>query len=459
MEVSVESTGGLERRMRIRLAPEPLEEEFGRRLRKTAREARLNGFRPGKTPVKEIRRRFGPSIRAKVAVELMQSSFHDALHQEHLHPAGTPTFDPGDIQAESGLVFTATFEVFPDITLGDLEQLHIKRPEAEVTPEDVDAMIERLRGARTTWTAVARPAEDGDRITADLVQCDDGDFRHEGLSFVAGGTFFLPNVAAAAVGMATGDSRRVQSTFPEAMADESLRGREVEFDLTVREVLEGQVPELDDVFFETFDVQEGGEEAFREAIGKDLGGRLEGAIRAQVAEQVMNGIVALHTFDVPHCLVDERVAQIRQDMPQLFGTAGDAADVPQAALDAAHREAEKSLRETLLVQEIVERQGLAVDGAKVRARIEEQAASYENPEQVVNWYYSQDALLQRIESVVLKDQVVDYVLSVADVETVQSSHAAVMAGEAIADAPDASAGAAAEELPGANPVGETDADT
>ena len=438
MQVSVENTGGLEHRMHIRLDPEPFEQEFGKRLRETARTVRLNGFRPGKIPIKEVRRRFGTSIRAEVAVGLMQSSFHDALHQEHLHPAGTPTFDPGDLEAEDGFQFTATFEVFPEIELGDLSRLQVKRPEAEVTDADVDAMVDRLRKGRTTWSAVERPAREGDRVTADLAQCGDGDFRHEGMSFVAGDDFFFPNVADAVLGMAAGDTKRIASTFPEAMADESLRGTESEFDLTVREIAEGQVPELDDAFFASFEVGaggEGGEEAFRAAVRKDMDGRLTAAIRGRLASQVMGQMVDLHAFEVPRCLVEERLGQIRSELPQLFGADGDSPEPPAAAMEIARREAEQSIREMLLTRAVIEREGLTVDGGTVRERIEELASSYENPEQVVNWYYSQDSLLQRVESDVLREQVVDYVLSVADVATVPSSHDDVMAVQPTADGP------------------------
>ncbi len=427
MQVSVENTGALERQVRIQLEPEPFEEEYGRRLRKTAREVRLNGFRPGKAPVKEVRRRFGRSIRAEVAAELMQSSFQDALRQENLHPAGTPLFDAPDLESTEGLAFTATFEVLPEIELADLGQVKVRRPEAEVTSDDLDAMVDRLREGRTTWSAVERPVRKGDRVSADLAECD-GEFRHEGLSFVAGDEFFFPNVAEAALDMTAGDTKRITSTFPEVMADEALRGKEAEFDFTVREVAEGRVPELDDAFFATFDVREGGEEAFREAIKTDMDGRLSAAIRTQLADQVMAGLVDLHAFDVPNCLVEERLAQIRSELPQLFGAQGEAQEPPEAALEIARREAEKSIREVLLIRAIVDAQGLSVDGARVRARIEQLAASYEHPEQVVNWYYSQDALLQRVESDVLKEQAVEHVLSVADVEDVPSSHDAVMAG-------------------------------
>ena len=436
MQVSVENTGGLERRMHVRLDPEPFEEAFGRRLRETARTVRLNGFRPGKIPLKEVRRRFGTSIRAEVAVQMMQSSFHDALHQEHLHPAGTPTFDPGDLEATDGFQFTATFEVLPDIQLGDLSGVRVNRPEAEVTDADVDAMVDRLRKGRTTWSAVERPALAGDRVTADLAQCGEGDFHHEGMSFVAGDEFFFPNVADAAVGMAPGDTKRITSTFPEAMADEDLRGREAEFDLTVREIAEGQVPDLDEAFFASFEVAadreagEGGEEAFRTAVRKDMDGRLTAAIRGQLASQVMERMVDLHTFEIPKCMVEERLAQIRSELPQLFGADGESPEPPEAAMEIARREAEKSIREMLLTRAVIEREGLTVDAGRVRGRIEELASSYENPEQVVNWYYSQDTLLQRVESDVLREQVVDYVLSVADVAAVPSSHDDVMAGPA-----------------------------
>lgn len=456
MQVSVENTGGLERRMHVRLDPEPFEEEFARRLRETARTVRLNGFRPGKIPVKEVRRRFGTSIRAEVAVGLMQSSFQDALNQERLHPAGTPTFDPGDLEAADGFEFTATFEVLPEIELGDLSRVQVKRPEADVTDTDVDAMVDRLRKGRTTWSAVERPAREGDRITADLAQRGkgggeggeeeggEGGFHHEGMSFVAGGDFFFPNVTDAALGMTAGETKRITSTFPDAMADEALRGSESEFDLTVREIAEGRVPDLDDAFFASFGVggaaegsetgedsegTQSSEEAFRAEVRKDMGGRLTVAIRTQVATQVMEQMADLHTFEIPKCLVEERLGQIRSELPQLFGADGESPEPPEAAMEIARREAEKSIREMLLTRAVIEREGLTVDAAKVRGRIEELASSYENPEQVVNWYYSQDTLLQRVESDVLREQVVDYVLSVAEVAAVPSSHDDVMSGQ------------------------------
>ena len=483
MQVSVENTGGLEHRMHIRLDPEPFEEEFGKRLRETARTVRLNGFRPGKIPVKEVRRRFGTSIRAEVAVALMQSSFHEALLQEQLQPAGTPTFDPGDLEAADGFQFTATFEVFPEIELGDLSGVQVKRPEAEVTDTDIDAMVDRLRKGRTTWSAVARPAREGDRITADLAQCGDGDFHHEGMSFIAGDEFFFPNVADAALGMDAGETKRITSTFPDAMADETLRGSESEFDLTVREIAEGQLPDLDEAFFASFEVGAGasaasgeraedsegddsesddseksGEEAFRAEVRKDMGGRLAATIRAQVATQVMEQMVDLHTFEIPNCLVEERLGQIRSELPQLFGADGDSPAPPAAAMEIARREAEKSIREMLLTRAVIEREGLTVDAGRVRGRIEELASSYENPEQVVNWYYSQDTLLQRVESDVLREQVVDYVLSVADVAAVPSSHDDVMAGQPTADDP-AGAGRdedGGDEAQGADPTDDED---
>ena len=444
--------------MHVRLDPEPVEEEFGRRLRKTARTVRLNGFRPGKAPVKEVRRRFGTSIRAEVAVEMMQSSFQEALQAEQLQPAGAPTLDPGDLESTEGLAFTATFEVLPDIEVADLAEVKISRPEAEVTAADVDAMVARLREGRTTWTAVERPAEAGDRIRADLAECGGGDFRHEGMSFVAGEEFFLPNVAEAALGMTRDETKRIVSTFPEAMADEDRRGKEAELDLTVREIEEGRVPDLDEAFFESFGVREGGEEAFREEVKKDMDGRLTNAIRGQLAEQVMARMLDLHAFDVPRCLVAEREQQIRSDLPRLFGMEGGPADLPDVALEMARGEAEKNVREMLLIRAVVERQGLTVDGTRVRAHIEQLAASYEHPEQVVNWYYSQDALLQRVESEVLKDQVVDYVLSVADVATVPSSHDAVMAGPPRTELPEKGEQPGQGEQAEAAPAGDEDDD-
>lgn len=425
MQVTLENTGNLERRMTVVLDAAPIEEAFEQKLRDAARNVRLNGFRPGKTPLKEVRRRFGPSLRMDAAMESMESGFREALNRESLDLAGTPQFDVEAPRPNQPLTFTATFEVLPEIELGDLSQIRIERDEATVTDADVDAMIEKLRHDRRDWQPVERAAKEEDRVTFDLIPRGEERFDGAGLALVVGRPFVMPGVAEAAAGMAAGEAKRVQSEFPQFVADEALRGKAGEFDLTVKEVAEGIVPPLDEAFFAALGITEGGEERFRQEVRDDLESRLAAAIRGAARRQAVEALVNLHDFDAPKVLVEREAAAVRQRFPWLAEAGEEGASERAAAIN---RQAERRVRASLLVNAIVERQGLMADAAKVRTRIEEIARGFEHPEEVVNAYYSDDDLLAQLESATLEEQVVEHVLSVADVQTVTRSYREVMGG-------------------------------
>lgn len=421
--------------MTVVLDAAPLEEVFEQKLREAARNVRLNGFRPGKTPLKEVRRRFGPSLRMDAAMASVESGFREALSQENLNPAGTPRFEVEPPQPNQPLTFTATFEVLPDIELGDLSQIRIEREEASVTEADVDAMIEKLRSDRRDWRPVERAAAEGDKVTFDLMPRGEEKFDGAGLALVVGRPFVMPGVADAAAGMAAGATKRVASEFPQFVADASLRGKAGEFELTVTEVAEGILPALDEAFFAALGIAEGGEERFRKEVRDDLESRLAAATRNAVRRQAVERIVNLHDFDAPRVLVEREAAALRQRFPWLAEAGEEGASEREAAIA---RQAERRVRASLLVNAIVERQGLMADAAKVRERVEEIARGFEHPEEVVNAYYRDDDLLAQVESATLEEQVVEHVLSVADVQTVARSYQEVMDGRP-GTAPDAPA--------------------
>lgn len=428
MQVTVESTGALERRMTVVLPAPRIEEAFERKLVERARNVRMNGFRPGKTPIKEVRRRFGKALRVETAMASMEAGFHEAVREQAFNLAGSPTFELGELQANVDLQFTATFEVLPEIALGDFSQVRVERPEAQVTDADVDNMVETLRANHKAWHPVERPAEPGDRVTADLIVCGDAEFKGDDVVLVVAEAFPMPGVADAAAGMAVGDTKRVASKFPDFVADEKLRGQAAEFDLTVKAVAEARLPELDDAFFAALGVAEGGEARFREEVRSDLQTRLAAATRGAVRGQVLRQLVAMHEFELPNALVTRESEALQATLEQRLG-GGQGASSAELK-DALRRQAEQRVRTGLLVNAIVGRDGMRPDGAKVRERVEEISRGYEHPEQVVNAYYRDDNLLGQVESAVLEEQVVEQVLAAAQVEVVQRSYQEVLNGPA-----------------------------
>lgn len=424
MQVTVESAGGLERRMAVVLPSGPIEQAFAQKLAERARSAHFNGFRPGKAPLKEVRRRFGKALRMEAAAASMEAAFQEAVRDRDIRLASPPAFDVGEVAANEDLRFTATFEVLPTITLGDFSQIKVERPAATVTDADVDDMVETLRQNDQRWHPVERPAAPGDRVRGDLAPCDGTEFQGEGVLVPVAGAFPMPGIAEAAEGMAAGDVRRIPSKFPEFMADEARRGKDAEFEFTVREVTEARLPELDEAFFAALGITEGGEARFRQEVREDLETRLAAQTRRVLREQVFKQLIAMHEFELPKAMLAQEREALSADMERRLGPARD--EGGEELRQAIATQAERRLRAGLLVKAIVDRDGLVADGAKVRERVEGIARGYEHPEQVVSAYYQHDGLISDMEGAVLEEQVVEHVLSQAQVETVERSYREVL---------------------------------
>ncbi len=457
MQISIETTSGLERRLTISVPSETFEAQITDRLGQAANQVRLPGFRPGKVPMREVRRRFGPAVRAEVAGELMQSSFVEAVQQESLSPAGSPSLEVVKMDPGIDFEFTATFEVFPSVDLVDLGRVAVKKPEAEITDEDLEQMIERLREQRKTWTAVERGAQSGDKVTLDFEgRIDDEAFEGgtgEGVSFEVGEGQMIEDFDQGVRGLAAGDSGEFAATFPDDYGSEDLQGKTATFAVTIKSVEEPTTPELDDEFFKTFGVEEGGLEAFHAEVRANMQRELDSAISNQVKSQVMDELHRLHTVQLPKAMVGQEIQNQKQQMLQQFQMYGQNGQAPDIDLpdDLFTEQAEKRVSVGLVVNEIVSSGDMKPDEERVRARVEEMAAGYADPTQVVNYYYSNPEQLQQIEMAVLEDQVVDHILEQATVEVVRSSYQDALTGAAIApvqteetEQPETEAEAAAE---------------
>ena len=434
MNVSIETTAGLERRLTIALPSEDFETKITEKLEEARGQVRIPGFRPGKVPLKEVRRRFGQAVRADVAGELMQASFVDAITQEDLNPAGQPNLEVVKMDPGIDFEFTATFEVFPSVELGDLTQVSVKKPEAEIADTDLEQMIERLREQRTTHEVVERASAEGDQVKVDFSGLMDGEpvegTDGEDVPFTIGAGQMIEDFDQGARGLAAGETAVFDATFPDDYNAEELQGKTVQFTLTMKEVAEAKVPELDEELFEAFGVTEGGEEAFRAEVRSNMQREMDGAIRNQVKQQVMDELARLHEFQVPHAIVHREIHVLKDQMLQQFQMPA-GAQAPELPDELFSDQAEKRVRIGLVVNEVISKEDMQADEERVEERLQEMAAPYGEPEQVVNYFRSQPEQMQNIEMGVLEDQVVDHIMNVASVEVLESNYEDVISGRAI----------------------------
>ena len=417
MQVSVETTSGLERRMTVGIPAERIENEVNKRLQQTAGRARIDGFRPGKVPMSVIRKRFGASARQEVIGEVIQSSFYEAVIQEKLNPAGAPSVEPKELDEGKDFEYIATFEVYPEVALADFADISVERVDAEVTDADLENMLEILRKQHTSYEAVERAAENDDQLTIDFTGRIDGEAFPGGTAsnskLVLGSGQMIPGFEDGLVGAKAGETRTVQGTFPGDYQNLDLAGKAAEFEIIVHEVAAAQLPELNEEFFARFGVEETGLEGFRTEVRKNMERELRQAIKGKTKTQVMDGLLNNNQVEVPKALISGEIDRLRQQAVQQFGGAN--IDPSQLPAELFEEQAKRRVSLGLIVAEVVKQNDIKPDSDRVRAMVEELASAYQEPEQVVNWYMQNEQQLAEIESVVLEEQVVDTVLQKAKV--------------------------------------------
>ena len=427
MQVSLETTSGLERRLTVGVPAEQVENEVENRLKQAARNVSIKGFRKGKVPMSVVKQRFGAGIRQEVVGDVISRSFYAAVQKENVKPAGQPSIQPKQLAAGKDLEYVATFEVYPSVELSDLSAFEITTYKADVTEADVDNMIEVLRKHQATWSVVERAAADGDQVNIDFVGTKDGvEFaggKAEGHSLVLGSKSMIPGFEEGIVGMKAGDKKDISVTFPEDYQAEELKGAAVTFAITVNSVSEAALPELKKEFFVKFGVEKGGEKQFRKEVKANMDRELANALKAKVKVQVMDALIAAHSTDIPKALVANEIHVLRNQMLQRFGGQQQNFDVKSLLPDTMFQE-EAARRVTLglIVGEIVKSAKLKPDSKRVRAMIEEIASTYQEPKEVVEYYSGNQELMAGVESAVLEDQVVDHILSQAKVSEVETSY-------------------------------------
>jgi len=439
MQVSIETTSGLERRLTVGIPAARVEDEVTKRLKQAAKTVRLNGFRQGKVPLKVVKQRFGAGVRQEVLGEVMSQSFYEAVQQEEVKPAGQPSIEPKEMGEGKDIEFVATFEVYPEVTLGSFDNYEITKLNAEVGDSDVDTMIETLRKQQASWEAVEREAADGDQVNIDYVGTKDGEEfeggKADGQNLVLGSNSMIPGFEDGVVGLKAGEEKTLSLTFPEDYHAEELKGAAVEFAVKVNTVSEQKLAELDDEFFAKYGVEEGGEEKFREEVKSNMGRELKNAAKTKVKNQVMDQLISAHELELPSALVAGEIETLRNQMMQQFGGAQQNFDAKSLLPDDMFKEqAERRVALGLIVGEVIKASDIKADGDRVREMIEEMASTYQEPEEVINYYYNNQQLLASVESAVLEDQVVEHILENAQVTEKDSTYEEVIKPEAPAAA-------------------------
>ena len=411
MQVSVETTGALERRMEVQVPAERVEKAIDERLKSMSRTVRLKGFRPGKVPVNIVRQQFGPQVRQEVLGDVVQSTFAEAVLQQNLTPATGPRIEPINMEQGSDLKYRAVFEIFPDVQIKGLESIEVNRPQAEVTPADVDAMIENLRQQRPTFVAIDRESRDTDRVTVDFEGTIEGKAfdggKGEKVPVVLGAGRMLADFEAGLKGVRAGETKTIDVTFPENYGAQELAGKTAQFALTIHTVEEQKLPELDDEFCKSFGVEEGGIERLREEVEDNMRRELADAVQARVKKQVLDGLLAANPLELPKSVVDTQVRELQLDAGRRMG-AKDVSELPPAEnfVEPARRRVALSL----LISEIVKNAELKVDHARVNERLEELAQQFPDPEKALQTYRGNAQIRRQLEAGVLEDQAIDWIV-------------------------------------------------
>ncbi|WP_075185171.1 trigger factor [Teredinibacter haidensis] len=427
MQVSIETTSGLERRLTVGIPADIVDQEVDKRLKDATKSVRINGFRKGKVPLKVVKQRYGAGIRQEVVGDTIQRTFYDAIQQESVRPAGQPNIEPKQMEEGKDIEYIATFEVYPEVELKGLDELDITRYDADIEDVDLDKMIESLRKGQVTWNPVKRKSKKGDKVVIDFVGKIDGETFEggsaEGHNLTLGSDSMIPGFEKGIIGMKAGESGVVSATFPDDYQAEALRGKEAAFDITVNEVQGEKLPALNDEFFAKFGIEDGGEEKFRADVKENMEREKQRAIKAKLKDQVMSALLEANPIELPAALVDSEINALRQQMVQQYGQA--AANLDLKALlpdDMFKAQAERRTALALLISELVKEKELKADKDLVRSLIEETASTYEDPEQVVNYYYSNEQLLTSVEAAALEEQVVSVLLEQSKVNDEKVSY-------------------------------------
>ncbi len=428
MQVSVENTGGLERRLTVHVPESEITDKVDTKLKELTKQVSIKGFRPGRVPISVVKQRYGKQVRQDIVNETMQTSLQQAIQDESLRPASMPRVDaPPEGLDKGDLDFTAVIEVYPDLETIDVSSIELDRPESEVSGEDVDEMLQTLREQRKDWNPVERNAQEGDQVVIEYVaETDEGRVPPEGkqrLTVIMGESGF-DGLESAIAEIPAGEEKNVELKFPESYREPSLAGNKAGVELQVVSVSEGSLPEIDEDFIKSFGVADGLNESLNEEIRRNLDRELAQATKSMMKTRLIDQLVkSMPDLEVPSSIVRDEARHMAAQALSSPGTEPD-----EKVVEAFMEMAEGRVRGGLLMGELAQQNNISADGAKVREAIQTIASTYEQPAEIMQMYYGNQQLLQQVENAVLEEEVVDWVLENAKVTSQEMTFQEVIKG-------------------------------
>lgn len=430
MQVSVETTQGLERRLTITVPAESVDNAVKSRLQQLAKTQRINGFRPGKVPVSVIKKRYGQAVRQEVAGDVMQQNFYQAIVQEKINPAGMPSFELTKDQDGEDLEFVAKFEVYPEVEVKGVDDIEIEKTVVEIADEDLDNMLETLQKQHGEWKEVKRKARKDDRMVIDFVGTIDGEEfdggKAEDFTLELGKDRMIPGFEKPLVGAKKGEEVIVDVTFPEDYHAEALKGKAAQFTVNVKKVEGLTLPKVDEEFAKLFGIEDGDVEALKAEVRKNMERELGQTLKTQLKEEVIAKLLEKNEIDLPAALVDQEVNALREQAKQRFSQQGGGENLPDLPADLFKDNAQRRVSIGLLLGEIIKQNDLKADQEKVDSLIETMASAYEDPQEVVDYYKNNQELMQQMQNVALEEQAIEWVVGQAKVTEVNKPFDEVM---------------------------------
>ena len=428
MQVSVEKTSELSRKMTVSVPEAVVQEKMAVRLKSLARDVKIDGFRPGKVPQQVVKKMFGDRVRGEIASDLINETYFDAIEGQDLKPVGHPHIQPLD--EVDGFKYTAVFEVYPEISLEGISQLEVMRPVATVNDSDVDQMIEKLRAQQQTWHIVDRSAQEQDNITISFSGTSEGENFTEGrvedFQVVCGSKKMIPGFEENLVGLEVGAHKTFTLNFPEDYGNETLAGKTAEFEVDVIKVEEPLLAEIDEVFVKAYGIEDGSVESFRVDVKNNMERELELVLRGKLKGSVMDALFERIPLTIPNSLVDSEIENLMKPYIETAKRQKKNLDDLLLPRDVFEERAKRRVALGLILGEIIQKNAIKLDDDKVRSTIEEMAKSYERPQDVVNWYYADESRLNEVQQMVLEDQTIEWLVAQAKVSDEQVNFSDVM---------------------------------
>ncbi len=434
MQVSIETLEGLERKMTVQIPSDTVTQAVEKKLKDLIKTVRIDGFRPGKVPLKVVKQKFGGAVRQEVIGDVIETSYREAITQENIRPAGMPSIESVKSEEKEEVSYTAVFEVFPEVENLNLDSVKVEKLEAEVKDEDFEAMVEKLREQHKEWAEVERAAATGDQVMVDFegriddVPFDGGSGKDMAVEIGAGQ--MLPEFEAGLDGISVGEEKTVEVNFPEDYHGKDVAGKTAQFTLKATKVSEPKLPEVDAEFIKAFGVEDGDLDKFRSDVRGNMEKELKQRVKQSVKNAALDALLAVNEIIAPSAMVEEETKTQKMQAVERMGQDPESFDISNLPDEMFHDEAKKRVQIGLLVGELIKNEKIELDKSRVETTLNDMAASYEDPTQVMDYYRQNQEARTSLESMVLEEQVVEHILSKAKITNKQSSFEELMNGAA-----------------------------